>query len=101
MDTHEHEDSNNKKVEEEDFFADCENDMNGFSQNNNIVVSTTSAANEAKVKYMHVCFLFCMFFFSFFFVISTKRKQLTKIHSQELHTTIRIISIHNSHIYNC
>lgn len=65
LDTHEHDDSNNKKVDEEDFFADCENDLNGFSQNNNIV-----AANESKVTYMHACSLFRMFPSHFFFYFS-------------------------------
>lgn len=46
LDTHEHDDSSNKKAEDEDFFGDCENDFNGFSQNNNIVTST---ANETKL----------------------------------------------------
>lgn len=61
LDTHEHDDSNNKKAEEVDFFADCESDLNGFSQNNNNDVST-SAANETKVMYK--CTLLCTARFS-------------------------------------
>lgn len=36
LDAHEHE-ANDKKAEEVDFFADCENELNDFAQNNNAV----------------------------------------------------------------
>lgn len=49
MDSHEHDDSNNKKVEEDDFFADCENDLNGFSQNNNFVTENEAADTKVRI----------------------------------------------------
>ncbi|XP_031620113.1 ADP-ribosylation factor GTPase-activating protein 3 [Contarinia nasturtii] len=50
LDSHEHDESNNKKAEEEDFFADCENDLNGFSQNNNFVSSSDAAETKIAPK---------------------------------------------------
>ncbi|XP_055315557.1 ADP-ribosylation factor GTPase-activating protein 2 [Sitodiplosis mosellana] len=50
LDSHDHDESNNKKAEEEDFFADCENDLNGFSQNNNFVSSSETAETKIVPK---------------------------------------------------
>lgn len=54
LDSHEHDDSNNKKADEGDFFADCENDLNGFSQNNNFLTENDDAA-DAKVRMCGFC----------------------------------------------